>query len=424
MTRDDGGPADEDDGREAGDDSATDRDEPDPDTDDYLLDESGASTDERDVDDGSANGVTGGFGERAAELGVSREQLGERATELGVTPEELGVETYEPDTGPRAEELPSDEPPRRIGVEAEALDRTRTPAERLRLPRATLVRLTVLVTVYVAVLAVLVAPGGPFAFPIVPVVVVVAFVFETTDSAAGMGFGTGLAPLLFVLGYDPLQIVPVLLVSETVTGLVAGLVHNDLENVTLSVRPLSEETKLLGLLVVTGSAAVVASVVLAHDAIGLSRDTIRTYVSILVLVMGATGLARAKLRTRIEYRPARLAAFALLAGTNKGIGGGGYGPVVTLGQILSGVYEKSAVAITTLAEGIVSFVGVVAFFVLLYRGTDVDLILLPSIFAGGFLAAIVGPYLVRVVPNTVWRYVIPLYAFGIGILGLAFGLGV
>lgn len=140
--------------------------------------------------------------------------------------------------------------------------------------------------------------------------------------------------------------------------------------------------------------------------------------------MGAIGLLRAKLRTRITYRPHRLVTFALLAGVNKGIGGGGYGPVVTLGQIFSGVYEKSAVAITTLAEGVVSLIGVFAFFLLFHYGVPVDLQLLPSIFAGGFLAAIVAPYLVRVIPNAVWRYLIPIYAFGIGLVRLLFGLDI
>jgi uncharacterized protein len=330
------------------------------------------------------------------------------------------------DTGPQAEHVPPEAPPHRIGAVAEALDREQTAADRVRLPRATLRRLALLGVLYVALLAGMATAfdGGVRSLPLVPLVVLLAFAFETTDSAAGMGFGTGLAPLLFILGYDPLQIVPVLLLSETLTGLVAGFVHHDVDNVTFSARPLNDETRLLLLLVGIGSAAVLGSVGLAYVALELSDAVVQVYVSVLVVVMGAIGLVRAKLRTRIEYRPRRLAAFALLAGINKGIGGGGYGPVVTLGQILSGVYEKSAVAITTLSEGLVSIVGVFAFFLAFAYGVPVDLRLLPSIFAGGFLAAIVGPYLVRVVPNAVWRYLIPVYAFGIGLVGVAFGIDV
>ncbi|UTF52212.1 sulfite exporter TauE/SafE family protein [Natronosalvus rutilus] len=331
-----------------------------------------------------------------------------------------------PDTGPTAAEIPPETPPRRIGIEAEALDREQTTLERMRLPRAALRRFALLGGLYVATVAgiSLLLDGGTDSLPFVPIVVLVAFVFETTDSAAGMGFGTGIAPLLFVLGYGPLEIVPVLLLSETLTGIVAGAVHHNVDNVTFSVRPLNDETKLLALLVGVGSVAVLGSVILTYFTLGLSDVVIESYVSILVVTMGVVGILRAKLRTRIEYRPHRLFAFALLAGVNKGIGGGGYGPVVTLGQILSGVYEKSAVAITTLAEGIVSIVGAFAFFLLVFQGVPVDLHLLPSILAGGFFAAIIAPYGVRVVPNAVWRYLIPIYAFAIGVLGLALGLEV
>lgn len=383
-------------------------------------DDSGTA-DEGETDEAAADAEEPTLGQR-----VSPGQLGERAADLGVTPEALGLPPYEPDTGPRAEELPSGEPPRQIGVQAEALDRTLTTVDRLRLPRPALRRIALLGVLYVLLTAGLIFLFGDGAgrIPLAPTIAIIAFVFQTTDSAAGMGFGTAIAPLLFVFGYAALQVVPVLVMAQTIGGLVAGIVHHDVDNVTFSLRPVNDEVKLLLLLAGTSLVGVVGSTVLTYFALELPDAFIRTYVSMLVLLMGVVGLLRAKVRTRITYRPHRLVGFALLAGVNKGIGGGGYGPVVTLGQIFSGVYEKSAVAITTLAEGVASFVGSITFLLLFYYGVPVDLQLLPSIFAGGFLAAIVGPYLVRVVPNAVWRYVIPLYAFGIGVLGLLFGLEV
>ncbi|MEM4781721.1 MAG: TSUP family transporter, partial [Halalkalicoccus sp.] len=238
----------------------------------------------------------------------------------------------------------------------------------------------------------------------------------------GMGFGTALAPTLFVLGYDPLQIVPILLVSEMATGLVAGGVHHVFSNVEFAVDPVNEATKLVVLFAGVGSLATVGSIVLVYAALSLPEAAIRIYVAVLVIAMGAIGVARAHLRTPLGYRPRLLIGFALAAGANKGIGGGGYGPVVTLGQILSGVYEKSATAITTLSEGIVSAVGVATFFALSIQGLAIDPLLLPSIYTGGFLAAIAAPYLVRVVPNAVWRYAIPGYAVCIGLAALVGGV--
>ena len=314
-----------------------------------------------------------------------------------------------------------------IGAAARALDH-RTIRERVVLPRSTLRRLVLLGLVYVLGIAGLsyffeVTPSQG-AFSLAIPVIVLAFTFEVMDSAAGMGFGTALAPLLLILGYDPLAVVPALLISETITGLLAGGVHHELKNASFSFRPLNDDAKLMILLAAIGAVASIGSILLAYFALTLSESFITLYVSVLVLVMGFVGLVRARVSRTFEYKPRRMVGFAALAGFNKGIGGGGFGPVITLGQVLSGIYEKSATAITSLSEGIVSLVGVATFLAITSAGVRVDLVLLPSIFTGGFLAAIAAPYLVRVLPNRVWRYVIPLYAFTIGVLALTIGLDV
>jgi uncharacterized membrane protein YfcA len=119
---------------------------------------------------------------------------------------------------------------------------------------------------------------------------------------------------------------------------------------------------------------------------------------------------------RRPYRPGRLPIFGAIAGVNKGIGSGGFGPVVTLGGVLSGVLEKTSVAITTMSEGLASAAGAIAFLVIFALGTEVDWRLLPWLWLGAFPAAIVGPYLVRVLPVRFWRYVVPVYATIIAII--------
>jgi uncharacterized protein len=127
--------------------------------------------------------------------------------------------------------------------------------------------------------------------------------------------------------------------------------------------------------------------------------------------MAVAAIARHVGKRRTEYRPKRMVAFAAWAAFNKGIGGGGYGPVLTLGQLYSGVYEKSAAAITSLAEGATSVAGIITFFALEAAGVKVDLGLLPSV-----LAAILSPYLVRVMPNRMLGYFIPAYALVLGLI--------
>lgn len=89
-----------------------------------------------------------------------------------------------------------------------------------------------------------------------------------------------------------------------------------------------------------------------------------------------------------------------------------------LGQVFSGIYEKSATAIVSLAEGVVSAIGVMTFFGISSTGIKMDMFLLPSIFTEGYFAAMLAPYIVRLVPNSFWRYAIPGYAFVIGVISL------
>lgn len=251
-------------------------------------------------------------------------------------------------------------------------------------------------------------------------IIILAFLFESMDSMAGMGFGTALSPLLFLLGYAPLQIVPTVLISEAITGIIDTFFDHEFKNVHYSFHPLNDATKIALIMAFFGCLAIFVSILLGYFAIKFPDIVIKTYVTLLVIFMGISGFIRIKLM-KIEHsntHPKMLIGFAVLAGFNKGIGGGGYGPVITIGQIFSGIYEKSATAIVSFAESIVSLVGILTFFLISFAGVRVDLVLLPSIFTGGFIAAIFAPYLVRVLPNKIWQCLIPIYAIGIGIFSL------
>ena len=249
-------------------------------------------------------------------------------------------------------------------------------------------------------------------------IILLAFIFESMDSMAGMGFGTALAPLLFLFGYSPLQVVPTILISETITGFIDTLFDHEFRNVRYSFFPLNDSTKLALIMAFFGCFSIFLSIFLGYFAIQFPSFFVKTYVAILVIFMGFLGFIRLKLNEQTNIHLKRVIAFSFLAGFNKGIGGGGYGPVITMGQILSGIYEKSATAIVSFAESIVSFVGILTFILISYVGVDLDFILLPSLFTGGFFASLSAPYLVRVFPNKIWKFFIPIYALSIGIVSL------
>lgn len=323
-----------------------------------------------------------------------------------------------------SERLADDEKNRDIGAIARQLDSLPI-ANRAQIDRTSVRRVGLALVVYVlalVALAVIVpryAPQPASPIPVfVPWVVVGAFVFETLDSASGMGFGATLGALLLAFGYPPLAVVPVLLVSEAATGLVGGFFHNEFKNVRFDFgdESATEATKILALVVGVGTLAIVISVVLAYLAISIQGAVVQAYVGAVILLCALTTLLQNYAHPTSKYRPRRMAAFAALAGLNKGITGSGFGPVVTLGEILSGIYEKSATAIASMSEGLVSLAGIVSFFGITAAGVSVNLMLLPSVFAGGFLAAILAPYTVRVMPNDALKYVVPGYAVVLAIV--------
>ena len=81
--------------------------------------------------------------------------------------------------------------------------------------------------------------------------VVMAFICEYMDSTLGMGYGTTLTPVLLIMGYEPLQVVPAVLVSELFSGLLAGALHHKEGNVDfkpkiIDVPEIISELKTLG----------------------------------------------------------------------------------------------------------------------------------------------------------------------------------
>jgi uncharacterized protein len=67
----------------------------------------------------------------------------------------------------------------------------------------------------------------------------VYFAAEYVDSSLGMGYGPTLTPVLLLIGFAPVEVVPALLVSQLLAGLLSGVVHHSMGNVDLRPRTLS-----------------------------------------------------------------------------------------------------------------------------------------------------------------------------------------
>lgn len=216
---------------------------------------------------------------------------------------------------------------------------------------------------------------------------------EYVDSSLGMGYGTTLTPLLLLAAFEPLDIVPCVLLSEFVTGLTAGLMHHRDGNVDLLRDRKARSTAiLLSLLSAVGTIAAVAF------ALRASNFWLTAMIATIILSVGVTTLAT--VRRQLCYRRGHIVALGAVAAFNKGLSGGGYGPLVTAGQVVSGMSPKQAVAVTSLAESLTCLVGLLAY-VLLHG--HVDWTLAAPLTAGAMLSVPMATLTVRKLPETVMR---------------------
>ena len=104
-----------------------------------------------------------------------------------------------------------------------------------------------------------------------------------------------------------------------------------------------------------------------------------------------------------------------MAAFNKGLSGGGYGPLVTSGQILSGVKGKSAIAITSMAESFTCFVGVLTYLIM---GTEIDWSIAPPLLIGAFAGVPISALLVRKINPAKFTLIIGIATTLLGCLTL------
>ena len=228
-----------------------------------------------------------------------------------------------------------------------------------------------------------------FGIHIALALIVLAFFCELVDSSLGMGYGTTLTPVLMILGFCPLAIVPAVLLSELLSGITAGIAHHKVGNVNFHRG--SIHLKIVFLLAACSIVGTVLAVVIA---LKLPSLWLKTYIGLLVLGMGLIILATLNREFRFSWK--KITSLGLIAAFNKGMSGGGYGPVVTGGQLLSGVNGNNAVGITSLAEGLTCVVGVSVY---LISPDIIDWSLAPSLIIGALFSVPFSAFIVRKVPT-------------------------
>ncbi len=183
---------------------------------------------------------------------------------------------------------------------------------------------------------------------------IAAFICEFIDASLGMGYGTILSPILIMVGFEPHIAVPAILISQAIGGYTASVYHQRFRNADFSKD--SVDTKVVFLVSTLG---IITTILAATLALHLSVFVVKVYIGILVSVMGVIMLSGFS----FKFTWHRMVIISVLSAFNKGVSGGGFGPVVTAGQILGGREHKEAVAVTTLAEAPVCTVGFLTYLI-------------------------------------------------------------
>lgn len=238
-------------------------------------------------------------------------------------------------------------------------------------------------------------------------VVILALVMEAIDSGLGMGYGTVLSPLLLAFGFSPLLVIPSVLLSQAIGGLSASILHHRYGNAEFSVKTtnvkkiagklkehgfvgcvrngFSRDAKIVLMITVLG---VIATIIGALVAVNIPTWLLKGYIGVLVLVIGLLLVSK----TTFRFSWGKIVGLGIVASFNKGISGGGFGPVTTGGQVVAGNEQKSSVGCTTLAEAPICIVGFLTY--VFTRGLP-GYELLFALCIGAFVGAVIGPSITK-----------------------------
>ena len=269
---------------------------------------------------------------------------------------------------------------------------------------------------------------------IIVIMIVCSFLFEYIDATLGMGYGTTLTPVFLLMGFDPLEIVPAVLLSQLICGLLAAICHHREGNVDFQFkatedlkirnaldplwyieslkRSLPLHLKVALLLAVCGVFGTVAAVFIA---VSIPRFWLKLYIGSLVLSIGIALLICFNKQFKFSWK--RISILGLVASFNKGMSGGGYGPVVTAGQLLSGLDGKNAVGITALAEGLTCVMGVIMYVAL--SRESINWRIAPYIIVGAVLSVPLSAKSVKIINTRILKLAIALLTIFLGTFTIA-----
>ncbi len=268
------------------------------------------------------------------------------------------------------------------------------------------------------------------------ILAMIAFIAECIDSSLGMGYGTLLSPILLIIGFSPLLAVPSILITQAIGGFSASIFHHKYGNTYFNIksknpsyilrkikeygikesfqRGFSDDLKTV---IIITSLGIVATIIAALVAVTVSKTVINTYIGILVLLMGFLIISG----IRFQYSIRKMFFIGIVSSFNKGFSGGGFGPVVTGGQMVIGQDHKKAIGCTTAAEAPICVVGFLAY-LLTNHLSNWGLVF--ALGSGAIFAGFIGPRITSRINKKNLLIIVSLVMITLGALTLAKTYGI
>jgi uncharacterized membrane protein YfcA len=250
---------------------------------------------------------------------------------------------------------------------------------------------------------------------------ILALFCEYIDSAMGGGYGTILVPVLLAFNIDRSVLIPAVLFTEIWTGLISAILHHFVGNASFRIDfsskgfltngggiKLSEDFKIS---LILASCGIFGGIIAAFVAININEFAIKLYIGILVLIIGIFVF----LKFKWNFSWWRITGLGLLAAFNKGMSGGGYGPLISAGQIMVNRDPRKAVASTSLSESVVCVSSLIIYFLLNKTSFNVEFIyLMIALLIGSLISVPFAVFTVKFIPIEKMQPLIGIVTMALG----------
>ncbi|MHA1150419.1 MAG: sulfite exporter TauE/SafE family protein [Promethearchaeota archaeon] len=242
------------------------------------------------------------------------------------------------------------------------------------------------------------------------IVLICGFIGGLLDNSFGMGYGL-LTPIFILMGFHLLIIVPSLLLSQAITGFSGSFFHILHKNIDLTSRG-DRESRIVILFTTTGIIGTLFAVIFT---IAISELLILLYIGIMMILIGVVVLYKINFNESWN----KLIGISVIAGFNKAISGGGYGSLVTSGQLMTGSTMRNSIGVTQLSESLIS---ILAFILYMYLHETfqfwLSVQLALSMLITGILAAPLGAKIAKVLNDETGRKTVAFLSIILGVIML------